>query len=100
MSQDDRHGHVPGMVIHPGHQELHGITVIVETTGSTTYVARFDREDAQGVHFKDAAAFVAAPEQDLTAWLERTRKYGVRVEQKRLTLPPSEIRSVRPLGVA
>ena len=32
-----------GFVLHPGHHELHGITVVVETVGPLTYVARFDK---------------------------------------------------------
>ena len=86
------------MVIHPGHQELHGVTVIVETTGPITHVARFDREDEGGVHFKDVASFAATSEEDLAAWLDRTRKFGVRVERKHLVLPAADIRQIRRLG--
>lgn len=94
----DSEGHAPGLVLHPGHQELHGITVIVETTGPTTYVARYDREDERGVHFKDVAAFETGSAEVLEAWLERTRKFGVRVEQKHLVLPAADIRQIRRLG--
>ena len=98
MNQGGSDGHAPGLVIHPGHQELHGITVIVETTGPTTYVARYDREDERGIHFKDVASFAATPEEDLAAWLDRTRKFGVRAEQKHLVLPAADIRQIRRLG--
>lgn len=100
MNQGGSDGHAPGLVIHPGHQELHGITVIVETTGPTTYVARYDREDERGIHFNDVAAVVATSGEELATWLERTRKFGVRAEQKRMTLPASEVRSIRQLGLA
>jgi len=85
-------------VIHPGHQQLHGITVIVETTGPITHVGRFDRQDEGGVHFRDVASFAATSEEDLAAWLERTRKFGIRVEHKQIVLPSAEIRSIRLLG--
>lgn len=98
MTHGGSDGHVPGLVIHPGHQELHGITVIVETTGPTTHVARFDREDEHGVHFKDVASFAASSEEDRAAWLERTRKFGVRVERKHLVLPAADIRQICRLG--
>src|SRR3954470_4829878 len=39
-----------GHIFHPGHAELHGITVVVETTGSRTYVGRYDSQDDRGVH--------------------------------------------------
>ncbi|MEK7380965.1 MAG: hypothetical protein AAB075_08150 [Gemmatimonadota bacterium] len=87
------------MMIHPGHQELHGITVIVETTGPITHVGRFDREDEGGVRFKDVASFAASSEEDLAAWLDRIRKFGVRVEHEQIVLPSAEIRSIRLLGL-
>ncbi len=99
MTHAGSDGHAPGMVFHPGHHELHGVTVIVETTGPITHVARFDREDAGGVHFRDVASFAATSEEDLAAWLDRTRKFGVRVEHQRMALPPDEIRSIRLLGL-
>ena len=43
----------PGHIFHPGHAELHGITVVVETHGARTYVGRYDREDELGVHMLD-----------------------------------------------
>ena len=42
-----------GHVFHPGHSELHGITVVVETHGPRTYVGRYDSEDERGVHMLD-----------------------------------------------
>jgi putative YphP/YqiW family bacilliredoxin len=41
-------GDVDRPLFHPGHHELHGITVVIETHGSRTYVGRFDSEDQQG----------------------------------------------------
>jgi hypothetical protein len=44
---------MPGHVFHPGHSELHGVTVVVETNGALTYVGRYDSEDDHGVHMLD-----------------------------------------------
>ena len=48
-----------GHVFHPGHSELHGITVVVETNGSLTYVGRYDSEDERGVHMLDVGVHEA-----------------------------------------
>lgn len=88
-----------GFVLHPGHHELHGITVVVETTGPVTYVARFDRQDDEAVYLLNVGthdADVAGPV--LEEFLARTRKFGVRAEQKHLRLPSAQVRSIRRLA--
>jgi hypothetical protein len=50
---------VTGHVFHPGHHELHGVTVVIETHGPRTYVGRFDNEDQQGLHLLDAGVHEA-----------------------------------------
>jgi hypothetical protein len=49
-----------GHVFHPGHAELHGITVVLETSGSLTYVGRYDKEDDGAVHMHDVGVHDAA----------------------------------------
>jgi hypothetical protein len=88
-----------GHVFHPGHQALHGVTVVVETTGGRTYVGRFDTEDEQGVHLLDAgvhdAATAALPKDD---YLRRTLKFGVRTEQKHVVIRSRDVSRITPLS--
>jgi hypothetical protein len=81
-----------GFVFHPGHHELHGVTVVLETTRGITYVARFDNQDEHGVHLLDAAVHDpgVAP-QPVKEFLERIRKYGVKPGRKHLVVPAFEI---------
>lgn len=88
-----------GFVLHPGHHELHGITVVVETLGPVTYVARFDTADESGVHLLNVAVHdrgAAGP--PLDEFLARTRKFGVKAEKKYLLLPTDQIRRILKLS--
>ncbi len=88
-----------GFVLHPGHHELHGITVVVETTGPLTYVARFDSQDEQGVHLLNVAVHdrgAAGP--TLEEFLARSMKFGVKAERKHLLLPSDQISRIRRLA--
>lgn len=79
-----------GHVFHPGHHELHGITVVVETTGDITYVGRFDREDDEQAYLKDVGVHQpkAGPWEE---YLDRTMLYGVKVDHRDLVVPRFEI---------
>ncbi len=48
-------GLMTGHVFHPGHSDLHGITVVLETTGDALYVGRYHEETAAGVLLHDVA---------------------------------------------
>jgi len=88
-----------GFVLHPGHHELHGITVVVETTGTLTYVARFDTQDEQGVHLLNVGMHdrgAAGP--SLEEFLARTRKFGVKAEKKRLLIPADQVKRITRLA--
>ena len=88
-----------GFVLHPGHHELHGITVVVETNGPITYVARFDTADDQAVYLLNVAIHDrGAPGPALEEFLARTRKFGVKAEQKHLRLPSTQVRNITRLG--
>jgi len=87
-----------GMVFHPGHQELHGVTVVVDGTDGRTYVGRFDREDERGVLLRDVAVWdPATSHHSVEEFLARTLKFGVRAEVRQLVLPSAEVRGVRRL---
>ena len=87
-----------GHVFHPGHHELHGITVVVETRGSRTYVGRFDHEDGSGVHLLDVGLHDSGTGVGREEYLERTARFGVRADQKHLIVPRAEIAAIRRLG--
>lgn len=87
------------MVFHPGHHELHGVTVVVETASGVTLVGRFDTEDEAGVHLLNVARHdPATTGQPAEEFLARTKKFGVRVEDRRLVLRSAEVQRVRRLA--
>ncbi|MGH7518951.1 MAG: hypothetical protein ACREOC_16050 [Gemmatimonadales bacterium] len=87
-----------GHVFHPGHHELHGVTVVVETSGALMYVGRFDHEDDSGVHLLDVATHDAAAAGPREQYLERTARFGVRADRKHVIVPRAEIATIRRLG--
>ncbi len=88
-----------GHVFHPGHHELHGITVVVETHGPRTYVGRFDSEDQQGLHLLDAGIHEAAADaSSRDEYVQRSAKFGVRAEHKHLIVPVHEVARIIRLG--
>lgn len=87
-----------GFELHSERHELHGITVVVETTGEMTYVARFDLQDERGVHLINVAQHTPSSGQPLDEFLARTRKFGVKAERKHLVVPASDITRIRRLS--
>jgi hypothetical protein len=87
-----------GHVFHPGHAELHGITVVVETRGPRTYVGRFDTEDARGVHLLDVGVHDDGPELSREDYIRKSAKFGVRSEHKHLVVPTGEVARITRLG--
>ena len=89
---------MPGHVFHPGHQELHGITVVLETRGSRTYVGRFDSQDERGVHLHDVGVHDSAtadlPQDE---FLRRCDKFGIRPEHRDLVVASSDVTRIRRL---
>jgi hypothetical protein len=87
-----------GHVFHPGHQELHGVTVVLETRGSKIYVGRFDSQDDRGVHLHDVGvhdASSAGASKD--EFLRRCDKFGIRPEHRDLLVPASEVATIQRL---
>jgi hypothetical protein len=88
-----------GHVFHPGHAELHGITVVLETNGVRTYVGRYDSEDAQGVHLLDVGIHdPAAGGLSKQEYLRASAKFGVRTDRKHLVVPVDEVIRITRLG--
>jgi len=85
-------------VFHPGHHELHGVTVVVETAGPLTYVGRFDTEDEAGVHLLDVGVHDAAAGGTREDFVRRSARFGVRSDRKHLVVPLAEVARITPLG--
>ena len=85
-----------GHVFHPGHQELHGVTVVLEARGSWTYVGRFDNQDERGVHLHDVGVHDAASG-SREDFLQRCDRFGIRPEHRDLLVPASEVVSIQRL---
>lgn len=88
-----------GHVFHPGHAELHGVTVVLETNGSQTYVGRYDSEDAQGVHLLDVGVHDGTTaELSKEEYIGKSAKFGVRMDRKQLVVPSNQVARITPLG--
>ena len=81
-----------GHVFHPGHAELHGVTVVVETTGSRTYVGRYDSEDDRGVHMLDVGVHEeVSADVSRDEYLKRTAKFGIKTQHRHIIVPRPEV---------
>ena len=87
-----------GHVFHPGHAELHGITVVVETSGSRTYVGRYDSQDELGVHMLDVGIHEETAGESKDEYIKRSAKFGIRSDHKHLIVPAGEVARVTRLG--
>jgi hypothetical protein len=80
-----------GFVFHPGHEELHGVTVVVEGSSGRCWVGRYHERTPRGVLLHDVSmhdpAGAAAPREE---WLARIRKFGVKVDQRQVVVPDGE----------
>jgi hypothetical protein len=88
-----------GHVFHPGHAELHGVTVVLETTGPRTLVGRYDSEDAQGVHLLDVGVHDReAAGESKEEYVSKSAKFGVRTDHKHMVVPAKEVARITRLG--
>ncbi len=77
-----------GHVFHPGHEALHGITVVLDDRDGRTYVGRYHEATPRGVMLHDVAVREAgAAALDREAWLKRQLKFGVQVTHRTLLVP-------------
>lgn len=87
-----------GHVFHPGHDELHGVTVVIGTPGSRTWVGRWHERDAHGVHLLDAALHdQETSAESREAFLKRVLKFGVHPEHKHVLVASDDVGDVTPL---
>ena len=84
---------------HSGKSELHGITVVVDTTGPEVFVGRCDDEDEQGIVLNDADVHRDGDGgRSKEAYLQAASRYGVFAKHGRLFIPRERVASVRRLG--
>jgi hypothetical protein len=89
---------MPGHVFHPGHAELHGITVVVETNGSRTYVGRYDSEDEQGLHILDVGIHEEPAELSKDEYIKKTAKFGIKSQHRHLIVPRGDVARITRLA--
>jgi hypothetical protein len=87
-----------GHVFHPGHAELHGVTVVVETTGSRTYVGRYDNEDDQGLHILDVGVHEEPAAISKDEYIRKTAKFGIKTQHRHLLIPRRDIARITRLA--
>ena len=84
-----------GLVFHPGHDELHGVTVVITGTSGRTYLGRWHEKGARGVTMRDAAIHDPASNPlPLDLWLAKQRKFGVAATERHLIVPAEEAGAV------
>jgi hypothetical protein len=84
---------------HQGKHALHGITVVVDTTGEEVWVGRCDDITEQGVILLDADVHRDGDEgRSKGEWVERASRFGVWPRHRRHVLARDAVASVRPLG--
>lgn len=88
-----------GHVFHPGHDELHGVTVVITGRSGRTYLGRWHERGARGVTMRDVAVHDPSSEpRPLVEWLGRQEKFGVSATEKHLVVPADEVGEVRVFG--
>ena len=85
-------------MFHQGHQELHGVTVVVETAGPVTYVGRFDTEDDAGVHLLNVGVHDSSAGGTREEYVRRSSRFGVRTDKKHVVVPRAEVSRITRLS--
>lgn len=89
------------MTFHPDHEVLHGVTVVVSGASGRTYVGRYHERTPRGILLHDAGVHdPASAAHSRDEWLRRQHKFGIRVEQRALLVPPDEANDVVPFQEA
>ncbi|MEZ5066851.1 MAG: hypothetical protein R3B81_19220 [bacterium] len=76
---------------------LHGITVVIETSGPRVYIGRYHSESDAGVLLNDVDVRDVDGDADRSAYLARSAKFGVFKNTDRIRVPREEIATLRRL---
>ena len=86
-------------VFHPDHDELHGFTVCIETTGPLTVIGRWHHEEQGQVLVNDAAVHVEGEAKESRAdFIKQAATWGVSATHPHYHVERAVICSVRKLG--
>lgn len=84
---------------HQGKSELHGITVVVDTTGPEVFIGRCDDMDEDGIVINDADVHRDGDGgRSKAEYIQRASRLGVWKKHDRLFIPSARIASVQRLG--
>lgn len=84
---------------HHDKHALHGITVVVDTSGSRVFVGRCDDIDDEGVILLDADMHEdGAGGKSKQEWVHQAAQFGVWKKLDRVVVPASDVTSVVRLG--
>ena len=87
-----------GHVFHPGHEELHGVTVVIAGASGRTYVGRYHERGERGVVLHDVGVHdPAASALGREEWLARQLRFGIAVDHRTLVVPDAEAGELRRL---
>ncbi len=79
--------------------DLHGITIVVDTAGSLTYVGRCHEENDVQVVLHDVDIHDANGDgPTVDEYLSRAAKFGVFAKHGTLVIPRAEVTTIRRLG--
>jgi hypothetical protein len=84
-----------GQVFHPGHDEWHGLTVVVYTNGPNTVIGRWDARVGDQVRMLQCTQHEeGAADEGRDHWVARVKKFGVPNEHEALLVPGDAIEKV------
>lgn len=84
---------------HPDKNELHGITVVVDTVGEEIYVGRCDDMDEDSLILLDADVHrEGAGGRSKQEYVEQAARLGIWKKYDRLLIPRAVVASIRRLG--
>jgi len=84
-----------GAVFHPGHDELHGQTVVVYTSGPRTFIGRWDQDMGQMIRVVGATFHEeGGSDQTRDEWVQHVKKYGVPMDHEFVMVPKAEVSEV------
>ena len=83
---------------HDDKGELHGITVVVDTTDSRVFVGRCDTVAPEGVILLDADVHDEAEGTPKDEWVKKAAMVGVFPKLPHVLVPTAEVASVTRLG--
>lgn len=90
-----------GHVFHPGHDEYHGLTVVIYTSGAHTVIGRWDARVGDQVRMLNCARHeLGSAEEARDEWVKRIQKFGIPVDHAQLLVPSQGIERVVPLADA